>query len=547
VLVLAHEAPAVVARRLASRFYDSPEVKVYLHHDCASPHHDRAAFEAAIPTHVRWQWLPDAVEGRWGEWSLVEGTLRLVEAALADADFAPERLLLASGSCRPIRPLASLQAYLRERPTLDFIEAHDIALGRWVKGGLERERFEWFFPFNYQTRRAWFERATALQRALGLRRRLPAALRPHFGSQWFCLRASTAAEVVALLRRPDLARFLRSTWIPDEFAIQSAVATLRPAAELARHGLTYVEFDALGKPLVLEDWHLDHVRRQPFFFARKVSPDAVALERALDNDVSGTEADLAYFAAVGHPTPDFGAHLAAVRDDPGRRARAGGFPERLGGPMAGNRRRYYVLYGSARDDVGRLLADARSIGGAAELPILQFPFDRAGPRLLADRLSWRGFSPRDRQRIAYDPCGALHELVQADPRECVAFGLDVSAWSWVRDFVVRDPNAVLVDCDPPGASRAQRAALLLSQTGGAHETWLREPAREALRRGLPLPQDWFARQRALGKTRCAFARLTDPGFADDMTWQALTAAAARGDDPTVLPRDVALAIAGEEE
>src|SRR4051812_10712203 len=227
-----------------------------------------------------------------------------MEAALADREFGAARLLLASGSCRPVRPLTSLQAFLRERPELDFIQAHDISRGRWTKGGLEEERFEYFFPFNYQTQRWWFERATALQRALRVRRRMPAGLRPHFGSQWFCLRRDTAAQVVAMLRRPELARFFASTWIPDEFAIQTAVAALRPASAIAGHGLTYYEFDAQGKPLVLEDWHCAHVRRQPFFFARKISPDARRLERELDELVETPEAGLHYFADVGNPTPD---------------------------------------------------------------------------------------------------------------------------------------------------------------------------------------------------------------------------------------------------
>ncbi|HEY9025189.1 MAG TPA: beta-1,6-N-acetylglucosaminyltransferase, partial [Burkholderiaceae bacterium] len=110
VLLLCHEAPGAIAEALGSAFYRSPDVKVYLHHDLGSPHHERAAFEAAIPAHVQWQWLEDAVRGRWGEYTLVEATLRLMEASLADAAFGAQRLLLASGSCRPMRPLASLQA-----------------------------------------------------------------------------------------------------------------------------------------------------------------------------------------------------------------------------------------------------------------------------------------------------------------------------------------------------------------------------------------------------------------------------------------------------
>jgi hypothetical protein len=548
ILLMCHEPPGVIAARLSSAFYRSPDVKVYLHHDLGSRHRDRAAFEAAIPAHVQWEWLPDAVRARWGEYALVEATLRLMEAAIGDAAFAADYLLLASGSCRPIRPLASLQAYLRERPDTDFIQAHDISASRWTKGGLERERFEYFFPFNFQTHRWWFERTTALQRLLRVRRRLPAGLKPHFGSQWFCLRRATAAEVAGLLRRPELARFLATTWIPDEFAIQTAVATLRPRAEVAGHGLTYYEFDALGKPLVLEDWHLEHLRRQPFFFARKISPDAQRLEREFDALVAQDESDLRYFADVGHPTPDFERHLAAVRGDPGRRSRVGSFPLALGGPMAGNRRRYYVVVGSSRARVARLIARARAIAAAIDAPILAFPFDRSGPHVAEDRLRWRGFGPGDRQRVRYDPCAVLHELVQVDPRQCIAFGLDLSTWSWVRDFVTIDPNAVIVDCDPPGLTRAQRAAWALRQTGGAHEQWLREPTLEALRHGLPLPQDWFAERRRLGKTRCSFARPTDVGFADDTTWQALTAAAAElGNEDIPPPPAVATAIAPGEE
>ena len=60
VLLLCHEAPEAIARRLGSAFYRSSDVKVYIHHDRRSPHHDRAAFEAALPAHLQWQWLADA-------------------------------------------------------------------------------------------------------------------------------------------------------------------------------------------------------------------------------------------------------------------------------------------------------------------------------------------------------------------------------------------------------------------------------------------------------------------------------------------------------
>jgi hypothetical protein len=547
ILLLCHEAPGDIARRLDTAFHRSPDVKVYIHHDRASPHHDRAAFAAALPAGVQWHWLEDALHCRWGEYSLVEATLRLMRAALADPGFAADHLLLASGSCRPIRPLASLQAFLRERPGIDFIQAHDISKSRWTKGGLEQERFEWWFPFNYQTQRRWFERATALQRRLGVRRRLPAGLKPHFGSQWFCLTRATAEGVVRELARPELARFFASTWIPDEFAIQTIVAGLQPPGRIAGHGLTYYEFDAGGKPLVLEDWHAAHLARQPFFFARKLSPDARALEARLDEVVASTEADLGWFARAGTPTPDFERHLARVREDPTLRSRVGGFRVEEGGPMAGNARRYFVLFGSSRAHVARVLARARSLASVAGgAPIFEFPFARAGLQPAPEHVRWYGFGPNDRLRARYDELGVLYELVQLDARWCTAFGLDAVAPGPARDFVARDPNAVLVDCDPPGLGRAQRAAMALRDIGGAHESWMSVSTRQALAAGLPLPQDHFATLRARGEHRCRFVRASDVTALRDRTWDVLTAAAASvPEEAFVIPPALARRLVGE--
>jgi hypothetical protein len=547
VLLLCHEAPELIARRLGSAFYRSRDVKVYIHHDRESPHHDRAAFEAALPGDVQWQWLDDAVHCRWGEYSLVDATLRLMRAALADPGFAPDHLLHASGSCRPIRPLASLQAFLRERPGVDFIQAHDISRSRWTKDGLERERFEWWFPFNFVTRHRWFEFANKLQRRLGVKRRLPAGLRPHFGSQWFCLTRATAQRLVEAMARPGLARFFRSTWIPDEFALQTVVANLEPPPRIAGYGLTYYEFDAQGKPLVLEDWHADHVARQPFFFARKVSPFAPRLEAALDAAVAAVEDDRSWFERAGTPTPDFGRFLARVRDDRALRTRIGGFTAENGGPMGASTRPYYVLFGSSPAHVARILAHARALAGAAGgAPILDFPFARQGFQLAPERLHAYGLGPADRVRIRYEDLGALYELVHLDPRWCTAFGLDVGTLANVREFVVHDPNAILVDCDPPGLTRPQRAAMAMRHLGGAHEAWISAPTRQALAAGTPLPQERFATLRAGGKSRCRFARLADVAAFDEPTWRLLTAAAAGiPEGEFVMPAGLAAALVGE--
>jgi hypothetical protein len=136
--------------------------------------------------------------------------------------------------------------------------------------------------------------------------------------------------------------------------------------------------------------------------------------------------------------------------------------------------------------------------------------------------------------------------VQLDPHWSTAFALDAVGPRPARDFVARDPNAVLVDCDPPGLSRAQRAAMALRDIGGAHESWVSVSTRQALAAGLPLPQDYFAALRARGEHRCRFVRTSDVTALHDRTWDVLTAAAAGiSDNEFVVPPSLANSLVGE--
>ena len=58
------------------------------------------------------------------------------------ADFPQaSHILLASGSCLPIRPVRALQAHLAQHPDTDFIESVTTADVGWTIGGLNEERF----------------------------------------------------------------------------------------------------------------------------------------------------------------------------------------------------------------------------------------------------------------------------------------------------------------------------------------------------------------------------------------------------------------------
>jgi hypothetical protein len=243
---------------------------VVIHFDRRVPDSDRAELVAALAD------LPDVrfsarVACEWGTFSLVEATLIATTQLLRDFPGA-DHVYLTSGSCLPLRPVAELQAYLAAHPGTDFIESVTTADVGWTIGGLNKERFTLRFPFSWRKQRRLFDGYVTLQRLLGVRRRIPAGLVPHLGSQWWCL---TRRTLEGILQSPDRARhdrYFRRVWIPDESYFQTLVRKV--SAKVESRSLTLSKFDFQGRPHVFYDDHLHLLRRSEAFLARKIWPDA---------------------------------------------------------------------------------------------------------------------------------------------------------------------------------------------------------------------------------------------------------------------------------
>jgi hypothetical protein len=521
-LLLCHEKPATIAARLTSPFFAGADVKVYIHYDASRGEADRVALEAAIPAGVQFAFVKDRVHCRWGSLELVTASQRMMRDALADPDFRPDYVLLLSASCVPIRPFSSLREFLVRRNGQEFIQAKDISKGAWVRGGLEAERYALYFPFDWTTSPRAFDLAVKVQRRLRLRRKPMPGLTMHFGSQWFCLTRNTADHVVKELDRPDMQAFLRHTWIPDEFAIQSIVASHVKRHLVADVSLTYYEFTTEGVPLVLDNGHFEHLLRQPFFLARKVAPGAKRLEAQLEAHVRGTEYDLSYFDHVGVPTPDFQKWEVEVRTDRSRRARVGTLGDFWRGVSDLNQRPYYVLYGASRAYALALTEAAR---GGTQLPIFDYLFDKRSLVPAAERTSFRGIQVGDLDRRDYDPSAFLYEIANLDATTTSAFAVDPAQGGWISHFVLWDPNAVLISCDPEGTTAQQRADAACRDLEGGRDVSIIEATLEALAHKRPLPQDVFSTARLEAKHHCRFLSLQAiPPRTTDATLRALRAA-----------------------
>ncbi|MES2657313.1 MAG: beta-1,6-N-acetylglucosaminyltransferase [Verrucomicrobiota bacterium] len=274
-IILAHHQPDAVRRLVDLLAIDGN--RVVIHFDTSATRADQQAVARIAAEKPGQVTVISKVHCVWGEWSLVDAVLH----ALREFEKLPDRpdyIHLMSGADFPIRPVAELQEFLRRNPNRDFIECCDITQKAWVKGGLGTERLRFFYPFNFRTHRAAFDRMVRWQRKLKIRRRMPMDLKPHMGSQWWTLRWPTCKKVLDFTREhPEVPKFFKSTWIPDESYFQTVIARIIPRWQIADLQLMFHHLTPAGRPYVFYNDHLPLLQRLPHFFVRKVSPEASVL------------------------------------------------------------------------------------------------------------------------------------------------------------------------------------------------------------------------------------------------------------------------------
>ncbi len=277
-ILLCHKDPeAVVAQ--AKRLTAEGDAMV-IHFDASAP---GAAFQAikdgiaSLPNVIL---APRRVKCGWGEWSLVEATLvalKAAEAAFKDAS----HFYMLSGDCMPVKSAAFAHAMLAPAKT-DYIESVDFYTSGWIKTGMLEDRLIYRHWFNERTQPRRFYAAWNLQKKLGFSRKPPPDLRLMIGSQWWCLRRSTVETLLGFIaERPDVTKFFRTTWIPDETFFQTLVRHLVADAEIDSRTQTFLMFTDYGMPATFYNDHYGLLLGQDYLFARKISPEAAELKARL--------------------------------------------------------------------------------------------------------------------------------------------------------------------------------------------------------------------------------------------------------------------------
>lgn len=228
----------------------------------------------------------------WGEYSLVQASFNLLDAARAAFEDVTHYYLV-SGDCYPIKSASFIRSQLAPADR-DFIEINDFMESDWIKTGIKEERLIYRHLVNERKHKKLFYNLMKAQRKLGLERSLPKDLTIKIGSQWWLLRAETVEAMYAFLKkRQDVLRFFSTTWIPDEIAFQTIIAHCADHSEIVSRPPTTLVFTDYGMPVTFYADHLNMIRKEPRFFARKITEhDADMRQAMLDHYVDGDDKDV---------------------------------------------------------------------------------------------------------------------------------------------------------------------------------------------------------------------------------------------------------------
>lgn len=414
------------------------------------------------------------VRVEWGTWSLVSAT-QVATTRLLDAFPDVGHVYLASGSCLPLRPVEELCAYLDENPDTDFIESVKTEEAAWTIDGLEAERFTLRFPFSWRKRRKLFDTYTEVQRRLGMRRKIPAAVAPHLGSQWWCLTRRTLDAILTAPDRAEMDAYFNKAWIPDESYFQSLAR--RYSRQVESRSLTLSKFDVQGKPHIFYDDHLQLLERSDCFVARKIWPQATAL---YDNFLSPDRPA----QRVAEPNPGKIDRVFARANDRRGAGRAGlynqgRFPKK-GFENGLSAARYNVFCGFADlfDDFDPWLA--RRIGGRVHGHL----FHPARAEFAGGEQVINGCLSDNAALRDYRPEQFLTNLLWSTRGERQSFHYGPGDTPKIAPFMARDPNATI--CVVSGAW-----AVPLHLSGRPFEELKAEAAR-LQRAEVALLQTWRA-------------------------------------------------------
>ena len=405
-ILLCHKNPDAIIQQ--ARQLTAAGDYIAIHFDASAPPADFAKLQQALSGEDRVVLVKKRVKCGWGEWSLVQATLRAVEAAEQTFPRATH-FYMVSGDCMAIKSAAYAHHFLDE-DDCDYIENNDYFDSNWIKTGFKEERLIYRHFFNERTQKWLFYKSFELQRQFRITRAVPRDLQMMIGSQWWCLRRRTIEAILEFAaQRRDVMRFFRTTWIPDETFFQTLTRHLVPVKEVRNRTLTFLMFSDYGMPVTFYNDHYDLLLGQDALFARKISGEATDLKEQLGDLYASDRMDFTI--------SDEGRALFSFLTGRGRIGRR--FAPRFweDGTSLGRDRELLLVVCKKWHVAKRLVAAIRD---HTDIPALEYLFNEEDTPLpdlggIATTLEKRARHRRALMRLLFDHHGSNRMVICLDP------------------------------------------------------------------------------------------------------------------------------------
>lgn len=257
-LILAHRSPKQVSRLIHALTY--PLHDVYVHVDKKK---DLAPFRELINepnTYI----IANRKRVDWGAYNMVEATLSSMSEILKRGHY--DFINLLSGADYPLVKPEAVDLFLDGHLQKSFMEFQHQGSPWWeeAKGRTEKVHLT-----NYRfTGRHFLQ---GLINIFPFKRKPPGGLELVGRSQWFTIATAHAAYVLHYVEKyPEIVRFFKHSWGPDEFFFQTILYNSPFNDALINNNLRYIDWsegNTSPRELTLDDY--EPLKKSGKFYARK--------------------------------------------------------------------------------------------------------------------------------------------------------------------------------------------------------------------------------------------------------------------------------------
>lgn len=259
-IILAHAQPEQL-KRLVNKLLH-PDADCYIHID-AKQHIEAFALLQNVPNV---HFVQKRIKVIWGSFSMVQATLSAFEEIVASG-IQYDYINLLSGQDYPLNEPSFIHQYLALHHGKQFMEFYSI-YDTWQEA---IPRITKYHLVNYNMRGR--HKLEQVINKLMPTRRMPKGLEPVGRSQWFTITLPAVRYILHYLHDyPEVVRFFKLTWAPDEFIFQTILYNSYFREDMVNDNLRYIDWsEAKASPKTLTIADITALEQSGCLFARKIN------------------------------------------------------------------------------------------------------------------------------------------------------------------------------------------------------------------------------------------------------------------------------------